>query len=213
MTPLRITVTLCLVFVAIVLGMFVYSVTRTPVLSDEQLRQRGVLIFDVPREIAPFELTTDSGEPFTLDDLRGHWSFVFFGFTHCPDVCPTTMASLARARRKLAEAYPELVSQFQGVLVSVDPERDDPETLRRYVDAFSPDFIGARGTLAATAGLADQVNVAFAKVPAPDGGYQVDHSAQLVIVNPRGHYHGLAKMPHDADTIADTFVTLAERWR
>lgn len=212
MTPLRITVALCLAFVAVVLGMFVYSVTRPAGLTDEQLRERGVIVFPNPREIRPFQLTTHTGEPFTLEDLQGQWSFLFFGFTNCPDVCPTSMAALARARRELAEEHPEAVSGFQGILVSVDPERDDQQTLAQYVQAFSPTFIGVRGERAATAELATQVNVVFAQVPADDGGYQVDHSGNIVIVNPRGHYHAVARMPHEADTIVATFLTLQERW-
>lgn len=213
MTPLRLTIALCLAFVAVVVGMFVYSVVRTPALTDDQLRERGVFVFPTPRKIEPFELTTHTGEPFTLKDLEGHWSFIFFGFTNCPDICPTSMSVLAQARLTLADESPELVDEFQGMLVSVDPERDDQATLARYVEAFSPTFIGARGDRAATAELTTQLNVAFAKVPADDGGYTVDHTGNIVIVNPRGHYHGFAKLPHQADTIVETFRTLQQRWR
>lgn len=213
MTPLRITIALCLAFVAVVVGMFVYSVTRTPVLSDEELRGLGVFVLPTPREIAPFELTAHTGEPFTLADLQDRWSFIFFGFTNCPDICPTSMAVLAQAQRRLQEEAPQAVPEFQGILVSVDPERDDQKTLAAYVQAFSPTFLGARGDRSATAELTTQLNVAFAQVPADDGGYTVDHTANIVIVNPRGHYHGFAKMPHQADTIVATYQTLRERWR
>jgi protein SCO1 len=213
MTPLRRTVALCLVFAAVVLGMFVYSVTRTPVLSDEELQERGVYVFEEPREIESVELTTHTGKPFTLDDLRGKWSFMFFGFTNCPDVCPTSLAVLAEARRQIEAEEPDAARDFQGILVTVDPERDDQQTLARYVQAFSPTFIGVRGDRIATAQLTTQVNVVFAKVPADDGGYQVDHSANMVIVNPRGHYQGFARMPHQADSIVAAFLSLRERWR
>jgi protein SCO1/2 len=212
-TPLRVTIALCLVFIAVVLGMFVYSVTRTPALSDQELLERGVYVLPEPREIAPIELSTHTGAPFTLDDLRGRWSFVFFGFTNCPDVCPTSMAVLAQARRRLGQEQPDAVDDFQGILVTVDPDRDDQETLARYVQAFSPAFVGVRGDKVATAQLTTQVNVVFAKVPADGGGYQVDHSANIVIVNPRGHYHGFARMPHEADTIVAAFTSLRDRWR
>lgn len=211
MTPVRITVGLCLAFVAAVLGMFVYTKLQEPLLSDAQLRDRGVLVLPTPREIAPFALADHRGAPFTLEDLTGHWSFLFFGFTNCPDICPTSMAVLSQARRRLETEYPGLANDFQGILVSVDPERDDQETLARYVEAFSPDFVGVRGDLAATAAFSTQLNVAFAKVPSDDGSYQVDHTANIVIVNPRGHYHGFAKMPHDADTIVEAFRTLHAR--
>lgn len=213
MTGLRATVLLCLVLVAVVVGMFVYSVTRTPTLSDRELQERGVYVFDEPREIAGIDLTTHRGEPFTEDDFRGQWSFLFFGFTNCPDICPTTMAQMAQARRRLEEEHPEAAGDFRGMMVTVDPERDDAQTLARYVNAFSPTFVGVRGEKVKTAQLTTQVNAVFAKVPSDEGGYQVDHSANIVIVNPRGHYHGFARTPHDADTIASAFLTLRERWR
>jgi protein SCO1 len=198
-------------FVAMVVGMFMYTRMQEPLLSDAQLRDRGVLVLPTPREIAPFALSNHRGEPFTLDDLTGRWSFLFFGFTNCPDICPITMAVLSQAQRRLEAEYPALADDFQGILVSVDPERDDQETLAGYVEAFSPEFVGVRGDLAATAAFSTQLNVAFAKVPSDDGLYQVDHTANIVIVNPRGHYHAFARMPHEADTIVEAFRTLHAR--
>ncbi len=212
MTPVRITVALCLAFVAVVLGMLMYSVLRTPVLSDEQLREEGVFILPKPREIADIHLTTHRGEPFTVEDLEGHWSFIFFGFTNCPDICPTSMSVLAQAERQLMEEDPEAAADFQGILVTVDPERDDLETLGRYVEAFSPRFIGVRGERDDIAAFATQVNVAFARMPGDADDYQVDHTANIVIVNPRGHYHGFAKMPHQADSIVAAYRSLAARF-
>lgn len=212
MTPVRITVALCLAFVAVVLGMLLYSVLRTPVLSDEQLRQEGVFILPRPREIADIQLVTDGGEPFTVEDLQGRWSFIFFGFTNCPDICPTSMSVLAQAERRLMDETPEAAAGFQGILVTVDPERDDLDTLGTYVEAFSPRFIGVGGERDDIAAFATQVNVAFARMPGDAAGYQVDHTANIVIVNPRGHYHGFAKMPHQADTIVATYRSLAARF-
>jgi len=211
-TPVRITVALCLAFVAVVLGMLLYSVLRTPVLSDEQLRQEGVFILPRPREIADVQLVTDGGEPFTVENLQGRWSFIFFGFTNCPDICPTSMSVLAQAERRLMDETPEAAAGFQGILVTVDPERDDLDTLGRYVQAFSPRFIGVGGERDDIAAFATQVNVAFARMPGDEAGYQVDHTANIVIVNPRGHYHGFAKMPHQADTIVATYRSLAARF-
>ncbi|HEY5645487.1 MAG TPA: SCO family protein [Pseudomonadales bacterium] len=210
MTGLQKTVALCLVFIAVVVGLFVHTVMRTPVLSEEQLREQGVFILPRPREITAFELATHSGEPFTLESVAGHWTFVFFGFTNCPDVCPTTMAVMGQARRALGDG-----EAFQGVLVSVDPERDDAQTLAAYTTAFAPDFMGVRGDREQTAAFAAQVNVAFAKMPVLDAqgesdpdAYQVDHTANIVIINPRGHYHGFIKYPQQADTIVAAFRSL-----
>jgi protein SCO1/2 len=206
------TVALCLGFIAVVLGLFYYSVTRTPVLSEAALREQGVFVLPRPREIAPFALQQHTGEPFTLEHLVGRWTFAFFGFTNCPDVCPTTMAVMGQARRRLAERGED----FQGVLVSVDPERDDAETLGSYATGFSPEFIGVRGSRSDIAELAEQVNATFARVPELDDDgrplpdrYQVEHTANIVIINPRGHYHGFIKYPQRADTIVAAFESLA----
>jgi protein SCO1/2 len=204
------TVGLCLAVVAVVLGMFVYSVTRTPLLSAEQLRDRGVIILPQPREIAEFELVDTHGDPFTLERLRGAWSFIFFGFTNCPDICPTSMSVLAQAERQLQQTNPEAAAHFNGVLVTVDPDRDDPKTLGEYVGAFSARFVGVAGSVEDTAEFALQLSVGFSRMPSDSvqGEYSVDHSSQIVIVNPSGHYHGFIKMPHQADTVAQAFQSL-----
>jgi protein SCO1 len=208
---IAVTVGLCLAFVALVLGMLVYRVTREPVLGEAELRELGVFLLPQPREIGPFSLTTHRGEAFGPDDLRGHWTFIFFGFTNCPDICPTSMAEMGVAERRLQAWNPERAGAFRGVLVTVDPERDDAEALGRYAEAFSPRFLGVRGERRDIAAFSTQLNVAFAQVPDGRGGYQVDHSANIVIINPRGHYHGFIRMPHTADTIVAAFRTLAAR--
>ena len=215
MKPLHVTVGLCLGFVALVVGLFVYSVMRTPTLTEEQLRREGVLLLPTPRELPTFALTTADGKPFSRESLTGAWSFLFFGFTNCPDVCPTSMSVMGQAYRSLEQSDPEAAREFRGYLVSVDPERDTADKLERYVSAFSEDFTGVRGELKELASFATGVNVAFAKVPGvgADGGpngssYLVDHTANIVIVNPRGHYHGFIKYPQQADTIAAAFQTL-----
>ena len=219
MKPLHITVGLCLGFIALVVGMFVYSVSRTPQLSEEELRTRGVLLLPVPRELPPFVLETADGEVFDNLSLQGGWSFLFFGFTNCPDICPTTMAVMGQAQTRLQEMDPALAEAFRGVLVSVDPEADTPELLARYTAAFSPEFTGVRGSVAGVAQLATAVNVAFAKVPLTGVGgevdpnaYTVDHTANIVIINPLGHYHGFIKYPQQADTIVAALQTLASNF-
>lgn len=231
MTPVRTTIALCLGIVATVVGLFVYSVLRTPVASADQLRDMGVFILPRPREIAPFELTSHTGGRFDRHALDGQWSFLFFGFTRCPDICPTTLAVMAQADRRLIELEASPAARFQGIFVSVDPEYDDADRLAAYVGAFSENLLGVSGPVSALAVLTEQLNVAFAKVPAATttantegkpteetigepieeaiGAYQVDHTANIVIVNPEGHYHGFIKFPQQADTIVTTFQSLA----
>ena len=165
MSTIKNTVLLCSVFIAIVLVMFVVSVLRVPQLSVEEMRSKGVFLLPTPRDIAAFELADHNGELFDRSRLEGQWSFVFFGFVSCPDVCPTSMSVLGTVDRQLQSSNPELAEQFQGILVSVDPDRDSTETLARYATAFSPRFLGVTGPREDLVGLTTQVNVAFAKVP------------------------------------------------
>ena len=145
MTPIAKTVALCVAFIAIVLGMFVYSTVRTPQLSDDELREQGVFLLPRPRDIAPFELQDHLGGRFDNARLQDRWTFIFFGFTHCPDICPTTMSELGQVDRQLVQRGGEQADNFQGVLVTVDPERDTSEILGAYATAFSPRFLGVLG--------------------------------------------------------------------
>lgn len=202
----------CVIFMVVVVALFVNSVVRSSGLSDEQLREDyGTVVLPEPRQPAPFQLVQHEGEPFTAADLEGQWTFAYFGFTNCPDICPVTLSVLAEARRQVQEAGEE---PFEVVLFTVDPERDTPEVLSTFVEYFDPSFIGVTGTHEALARLARDVSVGFAKVPAanePDG-YVVDHTGNIVIFNPRGHYHGYIRLPHRPDPIATAYQALQNRF-
>lgn len=209
MTPVSRTVSLCLVFIVMVVSFSVYTKLQTPQLSEEELREAGVFILPRPRDLAGFNLVDHLGKPYNNEALVGRWSFIFFGFTHCPDICPTTMSEMAKAERALSQGA-ERDAGFQGVLVTVDPLRDSPEVMGEYVQAFSPRFLGVRADREATALFAQQVNAAFGKVPSDDeDGYTMDHTGNIVIINPKGHYHGFIKSPHKAQTIQLTYQSLA----
>lgn len=208
----RNTVLLCLVFVTIVVAGFVMNVMREPVLTTEQLREQGTFVLPAPRELELEGLVDTDGNAFTRDDLDGRWTFLFFGFTSCPDVCPIAMSVLSQVERLLVErGDTELHDAFAGVLVTVDPERDDAQTLASYVATFSPRFKGLRGDPATIAEFAAQVNAAFMKVPSGDG-YTVDHTGNIIIVNPRGHYHAFIRAPHERDKVLAAYRALASAW-
>ncbi len=209
---IRSTVLMCVALISIVVGLFTHKMLRTSSLDETALRELGVILLPTPRELIVDGLTTDGDAAFTSQSLAGSWTLLFFGFTNCPDVCPTTMAELGQAKRELTQKAPEVARQMRVVLVTVDPERDDAQTLRQYVRAFSPDFIGVSGSRESLAGFATQVNVAFGKVPDGEGGYTVDHSGNIVIVNPHGHYAGFIKLPHKASTIKDAMISMVERY-
>lgn len=124
------------------------------------------------------------GKERTLADFKGKVSVVFFGYTQCPDVCPTTMAELAAIKRAMGADG----DRVQGIFVTVDPERDTPEVLKPYLAAFDPSFIALRGSPEQTAEAAREFKVFFAKVPGktPDS-YTVDHTAGSYVIDPQGH--------------------------
>src|SRR5690625_1601060 len=108
----------------------VYNVTRTPTIDREALREQGAVLLEQPRRFTEFELVDHRGEVFTRDNFKDKWTFIFFGFTHCPDICPLALADLSRLVNELPA---ELAEQTQVLMVSLDPRRDKPEVLVGYV--------------------------------------------------------------------------------
>jgi protein SCO1/2 len=152
------------------------------------------------------ELTDHTGKPRRLEDFRGKAVVLFFGFTQCPDVCPTTLAEVAAALKKLG---PD-ADRVQVLVVSVDPERDTPELLGKYVTAFDPRFLGLRGDLAATQKAAKEFKVYFEKRKAGDT-YSIDHSGQSYVIDPRGRIRLLVRPDRiEADLADDLRVLLQE---
>lgn len=129
-----------------------------------------------------FSLTDHNGRARTLADFRGKVVTVFFGFTHCPDVCPTTLAEMAQVMRELG---PD-AEKVQVLLITVDPERDTAEVLRQYVPSFHASFLGLYGDADAIVRTAKEFKVFYQKQPLPGGGYSVDHSAGTYIFDPAG---------------------------
>jgi protein SCO1 len=145
-------------------------------------------------------LTDHNGKPRTLADFRGKVVTVFFGFTHCPDVCPTTLAEMAQVAKELGPDADKL----QVLFVTVDPERDTPEVLKQYVPSFNPSFLGLYGDAAATARASKEFKVFFQKQPDKNGGYSVDHSAGTFVFDRQGRLRlfaqygaGRAALAHD----------------
>jgi protein SCO1/2 len=152
--------------------------------------------FAVPRPIGALALTAHTGRAFGQADLQGHPTLVYFGYTHCPDVCPTTLVKLAQVKK--TAALPDLAVLF----VSVDPGRDTPAMLATYVHAFDPDFIGATGDPAEIARLAQKFGVAVARVDLPGGDYAMDHSAAVFLLDRHGEIVAVFTPPFDAAPLA-----------
>jgi protein SCO1/2 len=159
------------------------------------------------RPLPPLALVDHDNRPFGTDRLRSGWSFVFFGFTSCPDVCPTTLGALAQTRKLLAD-LPEALRP-QVVMISVDPERDTPERLGAYVKAFDPAFIGATGAKPAIDELAQRMGVLVATRPLDGDNYTVDHTTSVFLVDPDGALRALFSAPHTPKLIADDYRRIA----
>jgi protein SCO1/2 len=131
-----------------------------------------------------FSLVDQNGKPFTDADLKGKWQLVFFGYTHCPDICPTSLNDLSVALDQLGAKK----NAVGIVFISVDPERDTPDVLKSYVGAFGGPIVGLTGSPEAVAEAAKDYRVYFAKHPRPDGGYDMDHSALIYVMDPQGRF-------------------------
>jgi protein SCO1 len=149
-----------------------------------------------PKAIDDFHLTDNDGKPFSLHDLQGKPSLVFFGFTRCPDVCPTTLLKLAQIKKTAA------IPGLRVIFVTVDPARDTPQAVGLYVHAFDPEFIGLTGDDKAIKQMAANFGVAVSKVELPGGEYTMDHSAVVFLLNNQGQVAGIFTPPFDIPRMA-----------
>jgi len=172
------------------------------------LPDRVMTLFPDPKPLTPFALTDQQNRVFDLSRLKGKWSFLFFGYTHCPDICPTTLAVLARARDNIAKTTAG-TEDVQFVFISVDPNRDSANKLRQYVDYFDTAFLGVTGDNAEIGNLAGQLGAAYQVEITPGlENYPVYHSTAVFLVDPRAQYHAMFTAPLDAETISRRFAVL-----
>ena len=173
-------------------------------------RLQVVKLFVQPRALPAFSLQQSDGTRLVPGELKGHWTVVFLGFTHCPDVCPTTLAQLAQAQKRWA-ALPE-ATRPRVLFVSVDPERDNPDRIGEYAHAFHRDSLAATADIPALERFARSLSMVFMKVPAPEGApadqYTVDHSAALAVLDPEARMAGVIASPLDADAVASDLLAL-----
>jgi protein SCO1/2 len=206
---IKITILAIAVFMTVVVAGFVHRIQQPRVMTDIEMKINGLYILDTPRNIGDFQLIDHNGQSFTPERLQGKWTLVFFGFTYCPDICPTTLTFLN-----------EFVGQLEGteaedtavVMVTVDPARDSVEQLATYVPYFNADFTGVTGEFLDIHRFATALNTPFRKVPGQAENYQVDHSSNVALINPRGDYHGFFKAPLDMAKMKVTNRSARELW-
>lgn len=181
--------------------------------SRDHSMPRGLeaTVLDRPRPLKPFRLVDQNGRPFTEQSLRDHWSFLFFGYVHCPDVCPITLRVMQQVWKQLPQRADDKAPP-QMIFVSVDPDRDTPEILGQYVSYYHPDFRGVTGPLDEIDRLTGQLGIlyGFDDKQAGSEDYLVNHSAQLILIDPQGRMRAVISPPHEPATIAANFQTIRD---
>jgi len=182
---------------ALALGIALAAGTFVAIRSQAPVAPVSALVLPAPNPVPEFSLLDQQGEMVDQSVFEGQWDLVFFGFTHCPDICPTTLQVLATAKSALVEDGRESLPRI--VLVSVDPERDTPEILGQYIDYFGVGNLGLTGTLEEIRKLTDGLGIFFEKQDGDGENYVVDHSAAVLVIDPDGGFHSLFSGPHIVD--------------
>ncbi|MGB6976658.1 MAG: SCO family protein [Gammaproteobacteria bacterium] len=172
-----------------------------------------------PRLINEFTLTDMNGQPFTRDRLHGHWSLIFFGFTRCPELCPTTLSTLNQMYQQLQTDHQDPLPHI--IFISVDTQRDTPQQIKQYITGFNPEFFGATGTTEQLEQLTQQFSVMYAKVMqqnvsnqnATQEDYTIDHSGTLLLVDPNGQLLAIFSTPHEAKALAQSFEKIVSTYQ
>lgn len=152
----------------------------------------------------PFQLIDQNGKPFSDADLKGRWHLIFFGYTHCPDACPTALNEISLALDRLGMKRDEVGVVF----ITVDPERDTPDALKSYVQSFDAPIVALTGSPEAVAQAAKAYRVFYAKHPRADGDYDMDHSAVIYVMNPEGRFTATFTPDSSADAIVQRLQKL-----
>ncbi|MEX6500526.1 SCO family protein [Pseudomonas zhanjiangensis] len=193
MSRTQITVFVLVAIVALVLGLTVNKVLNSKGQGDPTaLLDAGIVLLPQSRTLPELSLVNQDGEAVRVDQLKGQWSLLFFGYTFCPDICPATLAEL----RQLLSQLPEQArANLRIVLVSVDPHRDTPQQLKQYLGYFDPAFIGLTGEEADIQKFANAVSIPYIPADTSKENYTVDHSGNLVILGPDGTQRGFIRAP------------------
>lgn len=174
--------------------------------APAQPKLQNAVLYPSPRAIPDFHLTQTNGAPLTLDAWRGRWDIVYFGYSSCPDVCPTTLATFKSVWRDLQARG--LTDKVRFNFISVDPQRDTPELLGKYVSYFNPDFVAATGSDDELTRLTHSLGLIYSRTTDANGTIEVDHSGSAVIVDPDGKLIGLFRPPFDAPAVVSDMTML-----
>ncbi len=194
-------------FLSLFAGFFISQKVQNKSIDVQQFH--GTFL-DKPRVVQPFSLIGTDSVPFNNASLQGHWTMIFFGFTNCGSICPTTMAELGKMYRLLEKKGIKKLPNV--VMISVDPEHDNLDKLSHYVKAFDPHFYGAQGDDDAINAMTKELGVAYAKINLPHEGdsenYDIEHTGTIMLFNPKGELNAFFTTPHYASLLAKDYLLL-----
>ena len=206
MTRTQTTVAVLVALVALVMGLTVYkALSRTQQMNPAVLLDAGIVLLPQSRELPALTLTDQHGQAQAVDSLTGRWTLLFFGYTFCPDICPTTLAELRQLQGLLGE---EDRQRLRVLMVTVDPARDTPEQLKQYLGFFDAGFRGLTGELENIQTLSGRVGIPFIPGDTRQENYTVDHSANLALLGPDGRQHGFIRAPLKVQKLVEALPPL-----
>jgi len=198
------TLVLFISFVALISAVYFSQQASQKIIPQELMS----VMRPQPHALVPFTLTDQYKKDFTKENLKGKWSFLFFGYTFCPDVCPTTLTTLTQIDKILKKNY-SASADTQVIFVSVDPDRDTPDILKKYTAYFNPEFIAVTGAADVMSDFSRQFAAAYIKEPAnKEGDYLVSHTSSIFLVNPEMQIVAAFSPPLDVETITSQYIKI-----
>ncbi|UII71660.1 SCO family protein [Pseudomonas sp. HN11] len=210
MTRTQKTVFILVALVALIMGLTVNKVLSGKGQGDPTaLIDAGIILLPQSRQLPPVTMTDQEGQPVVVNELKGKWSLLFFGYTFCPDICPTTLAQLRQIKSELPK---DVVDKLQVILVSVDPNRDTPTQLKQYLGYFDPQFKGLTGTnVEDVQKVSNAVSIPFIPADTSKPNYTVDHSGNLALIGPDGTQRGFIRAPLNNQKLVVQLPVLLQR--
>jgi protein SCO1/2 len=209
MTRNQKTVFILVAIVALIMGLTMYRVLSGRSTDDQMaLIDAGIILLPQSRALPDLQMVDQDGAPVGVDQLKDKWTLLFFGYTFCPDICPTTLAQIRQIRSELST---EDADKLRVVLVSVDPNRDTPQRLKEYLGFFDKQYTGLSAPVADIQKLANAVSVPFIPADTSKPNYTVDHSGNLALLGPDGKQRGFIRAPLNGQKLVERLPELLER--
>ena len=208
---IRKNILIIILFIATLLTLFVNKLTTPRTLSTNELLINGLFLFEQPKPISDFIFYSENNVEFTKSDLLGKWTLIYFGFTRCPDECPTTMYQISKLINVLDEKdFP--LDNKQWVLISIDPERDSSTDISKYAKGFNESFIGAVNSRAMLINVATQlsVNNVMPNKDDMDHSHLDNHVNNIILMDPNGDFAGVFRPPFDISRLSLTYQSVTQ---